>query len=280
MSRLAVFSVLPWGFEIVREWAGTEGHDIALLVTRPDPANDPGLSQRIAGQAGRDTVVMVTPRVAQCTPVLHELDVDLGLIFAYTHIPEAVATAPQFGTVNMHPALLPDYRGPNANRALFEGESRIGATLHHVVEEFDAGPILARCGCDVPADIDPDSVRAAWRHTMLTVLKEGVPRALAGEAGEPQPEGSTKVSAPFRDDELVLDWSLPARLLQARATALMMGGRQPRALVGDEEQPVRAVRVLAGLHADAIGIVQAGSRRAIVGVADAVVEVELGKLPF
>lgn len=280
MSRLAVFSVLPWGFELVREWADTEGHEIAMLVTRPDPVDDPGLGNRVIAHAGRDTLVMITRHVAHSVSLLRELDIDLGLIFAYSHIPESVATAPRHGTVNVHPALLPDYRGANANRALFEGEERIGATLHHVEEEFDTGPILARAGCDVPEVIDPDSVRAAWRLTMLAVLKEGVPKALDDEPGEPQPAGGTKVSSPFRDDELELDWSLPARLLQARITALLMGGRQPRARIGDDVVPIRSVRVMEGITATAPGLVHATSRRALVGVADAVVEVEIGKLPY
>jgi methionyl-tRNA formyltransferase len=280
MSRLAVFSVLPWGFELVREWAGEAGHEIVMLVTKPDPPNDPGLSTRVASQADRDTVVMITRRVADCTTALAELDVDLGLIFAYSHIPGAVATAPRHGMVNLHPALLPDYRGANANRALFEGEPRIGATLHWVVEEFDAGPVLAQSGCEVPAEIDPDTVRAAWRLTMLTVLREGVPKALTGATGTPQPAGTGKVAAPFRDDELDLDWALTARLLQARVTALLMGGRQPRACVGSEVQPIRSVRVLPGLSATVPGVVYATSRRAVVGVADGVIEVEIGRLPY
>jgi methionyl-tRNA formyltransferase len=280
VSRLAVFSVLPWGFQLVREWADEAGHEIVMLVTRPDPRNDPGLSNRVTSLASRDTLIMITPRVTDSRSALLEHDIDLGLIFAYNHIPESVAAAPVHGTVNMHPALLPDYRGANANRALFEGEQRIGATLHHVVEEFDAGPILAQSGCDVPAVVDPDSVRTAWSGTMSAVLRDGVPKALADEPGGAQPPATAKVSTPFREDELELTWNIPARLLQARITALMMGGRQPRACIGEEVQPIRGVRVLDGLESHAPGVVHATSRRAIVGVADAVVEVDIGRLPY
>jgi methionyl-tRNA formyltransferase len=280
VSRLAVYSVLPWGFELVREWAAANDHEIVMLVTKPDPPSDPGLSTRVVSQADRDTLVMITRRVAESATALAEHDIDLGLIFAYSHIPDIVASAPKHGTVNMHPALLPDYRGANANRALYEGEPRIGATLHHVVEEFDAGPILAQAGCDVPDEIDPETVRAAWRLTMLSVLEEGVPKALLDHPGVPQPPATAKVAAPFTEAEMELDWALSARRIQAQAAALMMGGRQPCGRFGDDVQPVRSLKVLDGLHADEPGVVQATSRRAIVGVADAVMEVELGKLPF
>ena len=148
------------------------------------------------------------------------------------------------------------------------------------MEEFDTGAVLAQAGCDVPEVIDPETIRAAWGATMMDVLREGVPKALADDPGEPQPPATAKVSAPFREEELVLDWALPARRIEAQITALMMGGRQPQARFGDEIQPILAMRVLPGLHAEHPGVVNVSSRRAVVGVADAVVEVEIGRLPF
>ena len=113
MSRLAIYSVLPWGFGLVRDWADEAGHEIVLLVTKPDPKDDPGLATRVAALADRDTLVMIAPRVAQSTTALRELEVDLGIVFAYSHIPEVVASAPPHRVINVHPALLPDYRGAN-----------------------------------------------------------------------------------------------------------------------------------------------------------------------
>ena len=176
--------------------------------------------------------------------------------------------------------LLPDYRGPNPHRALYEGEQRIGATLHWIVEDLDAGPILAQAACEVPPVIDPDTVREAWRATFVTVLTEGVPKAGADEPGLPQPLATTKAATPFTEEEMELDLSLSTRLLEARATALIMSGHQPYAPIGEEVQPVRGLRTLTGLQTLLPGVVRVTNRRAIVGVSDGVVEVEIGKLPY
>jgi methionyl-tRNA formyltransferase len=54
-------------------------------------------------------------------------------------------TATKFGLVNIHPSLLPKYRGAAPiQRALENGESRVGVTLFQLVEEMDAGPIISQ----------------------------------------------------------------------------------------------------------------------------------------
>jgi len=56
--------------------------------------------------------------------------------------------------VNIHPSLLPKYPGLNTYaRALEAGDKQVGATVHLVTEEVDAGPILAQAAVDVePGD--------------------------------------------------------------------------------------------------------------------------------
>ncbi len=45
--------------------------------------------------------------------------------------------------LNIHPALLPAYRGLQTHRRALEGgEARHGCTVHFVVEELDAGPVV------------------------------------------------------------------------------------------------------------------------------------------
>jgi phosphoribosylglycinamide formyltransferase-1 len=47
--------------------------------------------------------------------------------------------------LNIHPALLPDFKGLNTHRrALEAGVKQHGATVHFVVEETDAGPIISQ----------------------------------------------------------------------------------------------------------------------------------------
>lgn len=58
-------------------------------------------------------------------------------------IPKDVLAIPRLGCINIHPALLPKYRGRfSTAHALFNGEQYTGATLHFMDEGIDSGPII------------------------------------------------------------------------------------------------------------------------------------------
>lgn len=47
--------------------------------------------------------------------------------------------------INIHPSLLPDYKGLDTHaRALADGQSEAGCTVHYVVPEMDSGPIIVQ----------------------------------------------------------------------------------------------------------------------------------------
>jgi phosphoribosylglycinamide formyltransferase-1 len=61
--------------------------------------------------------------------------------------------------INIHPALLPAYRGLHTHeRALADGASHHGATVHFVVPEMDAGPIIAQGAIKIEATDTPDTL--------------------------------------------------------------------------------------------------------------------------
>jgi phosphoribosylglycinamide formyltransferase-1 len=63
--------------------------------------------------------------------------------------------------INIHPALLPSYRGLHTHeRALADGVKIHGATVHFVVPEMDAGPIIAQAAVPVLDSDTPDTLGA------------------------------------------------------------------------------------------------------------------------
>lgn len=71
---------------------------------------------------------------------------DLILSHSYSmHIPEIILNIPKFGAINIHGALLPQYRGPNPIQwALINNERMTGVTAHYMTTEFDKGPIVGQ----------------------------------------------------------------------------------------------------------------------------------------
>ncbi|MCL4679023.1 MAG: phosphoribosylglycinamide formyltransferase [Alphaproteobacteria bacterium] len=61
--------------------------------------------------------------------------------------------------INIHPSLLPDYKGLDTHaRALADGQSEAGCTVHYVVPEMDSGPIIVQKRVPVLPGDTPDTL--------------------------------------------------------------------------------------------------------------------------
>ncbi|MEA3305492.1 MAG: phosphoribosylglycinamide formyltransferase, partial [Candidatus Omnitrophota bacterium] len=61
--------------------------------------------------------------------------------------------------MNVHPALLPSFKGINGSKDAFDyGVKIAGATVHFVTEDVDAGPIIAQAAVEVKDDDTEDSL--------------------------------------------------------------------------------------------------------------------------
>ena len=76
--------------------------------------------------------------VQQC----QSLSVDIILMSCYSkHLPEAIVKFPVLGCYNLHPSLLPAYRGPEPVFWQMKAAADIGVSWHKVVHDYDAGDI-------------------------------------------------------------------------------------------------------------------------------------------
>ena len=74
------------------------------------------------------------------------LDPDLCITAAYGHfLPASFLRLPRYGTLNIHPSLLPKYRGAApVQRSLEQGDKVVGVSVLYSVREMDAGPLVAQ----------------------------------------------------------------------------------------------------------------------------------------
>lgn len=97
--------------------------------------------------------------------------------------------------LNIHPALLPSFRGLHTHeQALAAGVKIHGATVHYVVPEVDAGPIIAQAAVPVRDDDTPDTLAAR----VLAAEHRLYPLALALVAGGKSsltPQGTVRSAA-------------------------------------------------------------------------------------
>lgn len=105
--------------------------------------------------AETEGIPVMTPSTARDETFLAELEAlqpDLCVTAAYGQfLPQRFLDIPKFGTLNVHPSLLPRYRGASpVQRCLEAGEAETGVTVAFTVLKMDAGPIVrqrVRVGC-------------------------------------------------------------------------------------------------------------------------------------
>lgn len=125
-------------------------------------------------------------------------------------IPPALLALPAHGWLNLHPSLLPAYRGPAPLFwAIRNGERTIGVTVHRMVEALDAGPILLQTTIDIADGIYGEDLEARCARIGGDLMVETVRRLEAGTI-TPQPqleaEASTYSSPSAEDFHVPTSW--------------------------------------------------------------------------
>jgi len=91
-------------------------------------------------------VVEITSLDEEFTKKLKKLKPDLGVVIDFRYIiPKYLFEIPKFGIVNVHPSLLPKYRGPTPiQSSILDGAKKTGVTIIKIDEGVDSGPILSQ----------------------------------------------------------------------------------------------------------------------------------------
>lgn len=114
---------------------------------------------------------------------LKEQDPDLIILVAYGKIlPKAVLEIPKLGAINIHPSLLPKYRGPSPiQNALLNGDSATGTTIMLMDPGVDTGDILAQREIAVDQQDKYPELEKKLSALSAELLLETLPRLADGE---------------------------------------------------------------------------------------------------
>lgn len=115
----------------------------AAVITAPDPADGTDAVKRAALEVG--IRVLQPAALKNFLPEFLAAGIDLSLVAAYGKIlPAELLSAPRFGSLNIHPSLLPRWRGPTPiQAAILSGDAKTGVTVIEMDEQMDHGPIVA-----------------------------------------------------------------------------------------------------------------------------------------
>lgn len=204
-------------------------HRVLAAVTQPDRPS--GRGQRstptpVAEHAEAKGVFLYQPEdvgAYEFMRALRALSPELIVVADYGQfLTREILEMPTYGCTNVHPSLLPRWRGaaPVA-RAILHGDRSTGVTVHRLVEKMDAGEILGQLEEEIrPADTAPAlEERLAGRAgpLVLEVLKqiaEGTVRPRR------QDERKAVVARKFDKREGEICWKRPARQVEAMVRAM------------------------------------------------------------
>lgn len=136
-------------------------HEVLAVVTTPDaPVGRKQILQAspVATLAHELGLRLFKPASLRKDPTfkqtLQELGADIFTVVVYGKIiPDDILSIPRYKSVNVHPSLLPRYRGPAPIRTpLYNGDSATGVTIMLMDSEVDHGPILAQEEVAIGAD--------------------------------------------------------------------------------------------------------------------------------
>jgi len=130
----------------------SQKHAVLFAVTQEDKPH--GRSLRISKSAvssaaeklGIQVLTPPTLKDESFPETLNAFGADIFVVVAYGKIiPEVLFSIPRFGSINLHPSLLPRYRGAApVESAILAGETISGITVQRITMRLDAGDILAQ----------------------------------------------------------------------------------------------------------------------------------------
>ena len=189
------------------------GHDVVLVLTRPDrPAGrglkpHPSAVKALAMARGLRLQQPASLTLPAIEAQLRDAGADAMVVAAYGLIlPRAVLAIPPRGCLNIHASLLPRWRGAAPiQRALLAGDRETGITIMQMDAGLDTGAILLQ---EKIAISDDDTTQTL--HDRLAALGACcIERALS--ENHPAPRAQDEARATYADKiakaETVIDWS-------------------------------------------------------------------------
>src|SRR3989338_8943084 len=216
--KIIFFGTSEFAVPALKKLSADRSYEIAAVVTQPDMP------------AGRNKVITPPPVKVEAARVglkIFQFEVlkignwkleippaDLFIVASYGNIiPKSILDLPRFGALNIHPTLLPKYRGPSPMQtAILNGETEVGVSVMVLDEKMDHGPILGTAKWQMltpKVKYQPMHDRLAELGAQL--LLDILPKYLSGELKPvPQDDNQATTTKMLTKEDGRIDWTRAA----------------------------------------------------------------------
>lgn len=157
--------------------------------------------------------VLETDQINDDLESIKKINPDLIILSDFGQIiSKELIDLPKYGVLNLHPSLLPKYRGATPiQTAILNGDEETGVSLIEVSPEVDQGPVIAQIKTDIEDDDDSLNLEKRLAVLAFKLLFHALPRFVRDEL-KPLNQDKKEVSKThkFKKEDGEIDWEKPA----------------------------------------------------------------------
>lgn len=202
-------------------------HDVIAVYTQPDrPA---GRGKKLQPSPVKQLALLNNIPVFQPNNFkssedqrqLQQLEADVMVVVAYgLLLPKVVLDTPRLGCINVHASLLPRWRGAAPiQRAIEAGDSESGVVIMQMDEGLDTGDMLLTARCDINANETGGTLHDKLATIGVPALNQTLSDMANNELKATKQTDESCYAAKISKQELMIDWTLPARVIHRKIRA-------------------------------------------------------------
>ncbi|MFC1942029.1 methionyl-tRNA formyltransferase [Chloroflexota bacterium] len=203
-------------------------YQIVAVFTQPDRPAGRGrgmVASPVKAAAQQLQLPVLQPdsmKSAEVVTQIASLKPDIIVVVAYGKIlPQSILDIPAFGCINIHPSLLPKFRGPSpVVAAILSGDDFTGVSIMLLDSGMDTGPVLIRAAVSISHEDTAGSLTGKLSMIAANLLQEALVGWIRHEIVPlPQNEVAATYSAQINKEDGEIDWNLSAEEIWQRVRA-------------------------------------------------------------
>lgn len=249
-SKLVFFGTEDFSIPTLRRLIAG-GWNIVVAITKPDSRAGRGRKLQeppVKVMAKTAGLKLFQPeKLADIHSELSALQPDFGILASYGKIiPQAILDIFPGGIINIHPSLLPKYRGPSPiETAILNGDKTTGISLMRLTAGMDEGPVYAQAKVVIPPSAEA-SFSAYLAEAGADFLISKLPAIVDGTLKPtPQDDSRATYTKLLKKEDGVLGWHRPAIELERQVRAFSRWPKSRTNISGHDVIVTRA-RVVGG----------------------------------
>ncbi len=211
-----IFAGTPESAVSVLEPLADSNHEVCAVLTQPDRPKGRGLKpapppvKEFALKRGIPVLQHEKVNSPESLAEIEKISPDVAVVAFYGRIiGKKLLAVPKHGWLNIHPSLLPKYRGPSpVSSAIISGDKETGITIIKLDAEMDHGPILLQTNSPIEENENEGELLARLAKIGAEMILRALNLVESGGAGfTPQQHEAATFTMTLTKQEGIIDWS-------------------------------------------------------------------------